>query len=340
MEALLIDEWLRDSDDAIFVYDEASLTSVRDRIRQVAADGGVPSAVVDRAVLVASELGRNHLRHALAGRILVLPLVRGEHRGLEIVAVDRGTGLADPAGALDPRPRTEGTLGVGVGSVRRLSSEVDFDVRLGEGTRVIARILDEDAPRRREVGVYGRPIAEEKVNGDHACFVRLDDALMLGVCDGLGHGPPAREASLRAMRSFYEHVGEAPGAILDACHDALGGTRGVVMAAARVTEPAGEVELASTGNIDVQLAAPRVARRFAGSSAVLGGRGNRAAKARIERASVAPGELVILATDGISSKLTVEQDLLLLRDHPIVVAQRIMERFGRTNDDALVLVAR
>lgn len=134
MEALLIDEWLRDSDDAIFVYDEASLTSVRDRIRQVAADGGVPSAVVDRAVLVASELGRNHLRHALAGRILVLPLVRGEHRGLEIVAVDRGTGLADPAGALDPRPRTEGTLGVGVGSVRRLSSEVDFDVRLGEGT--------------------------------------------------------------------------------------------------------------------------------------------------------------------------------------------------------------
>ena len=27
-------------------------------------------------------------------------------------------------------------------------------------------------------------------------------------------------------------------------------------------------------------------------------------------------------------------------EHPIVIAQRIMERFARTNDDALVLVSR
>lgn len=340
MEALLIDEWLRDSDDAIFVYDEASLTTVRDRVRAVARDNGAPSGVVDRALLVASELGRNQLRHALAGRILVLPVVRGEHKGVEIVAVDRGTGLVDPAGAFDARPRSEGTLGVGVGSVRRLASEVDFDVRLGEGTRIIARVLHEDAPRRREVGIYGRPIADEKVNGDHGCFSRVDDTLLLGVCDGLGHGPPAREASHVAMRSFYEHQTESPSAILDACHDSLGGTRGVVMAIARLAEPTGDMELASTGNIDVQVVGPRTARRFAGSSAVLGGRRNRAAKARVENASLAGGELVILTTDGISSKLSIEQDLLLLRDHPIVVAQRIMERFGRTNDDALVLVAR
>ena len=340
MEALLIDEWLRDRDDAVFVYDEASLTSVRDRIRAVAAECGAPASVVDRANLVATELGRNQLRHALAGRILVLPLERGPHRGVEIIAADRGTGLVDPAGALEAQPRTAGTLGVGVGSVRRLASEVDVDVRLGEGTRVVARVLPEDAPRRREVGVYGRPIAEEKVNGDHACFARVGDTLVLGVCDGLGHGPPAREASRVAMASFYAHDAEPPSAILDACHDALGGTRGVVMAIARIGESSGDLELASIGNIDVQIAGPRTARRFAGSSAVLGARGSRGTKARVETAPIAPGELVVLTTDGISSKLSIEQDLLLLRDHPVVVAQRIMERFGRTNDDALVLVAR
>lgn len=340
MEALLIDEWLRESDDAVFVYDEASLTSVRDRVRAVAAANGTPASVVDRALLVATELGRNQLRHALAGRVLVLPLARGDHRGVAIIAVDRGGGLVDPAAALDARPRSEGTLGVGVGSVRRLASEVDFDIRLGEGTRVIARVLPEDAPRRREIGVYGRPIPEEKVNGDHACFWRGDDLLVLGVCDGLGHGPPAREASHVAMKSFYAHAREAPASILDRCHEALGGTRGVVMAIARLDEVTGDMQLASTGNIDVQVVAPRSARRFAGSSAVLGGRGTRAAKARVEDATVAANDLVIFTTDGISTKVSVEQDLLLLRDHPVVVAQRIMERFGRDNDDALVLVAR
>ena len=48
----------------------------------------------------------------------------------------------------------------------------------------------------------------------------------------------------------------------------------------------------------------------------------------------------MLATDGIGSRLSIEEELALLRMHPVVVAQRIIERFGRANDDALVLVAR
>ena len=31
---------------------------------------------------------------------------------------------------------------------------------------------------------------------------------------------------------------------------------------------------------------------------------------------------------------------MLLRAHPAVIAQRVLERFGRDNDDALVLVVR
>lgn len=339
MEALLIDEWLRDSD-AIIVYDEASLTSVRDRVREIGGAAAAPAEVVDRACLVATELGRNQLRHALAGRIAVVPLVRGEHRGVEIVAADRGTGIVDLAGSLDARARTSGTLGVGIGSVRRLASEVDFDVRLGEGTRVLARVLPDGAPRRREIGVYGRPIPEEKVSGDNACFVRIGETLVVGVCDGLGHGPAARQASHVAMKTFYENAREAPQRILEACHAALGKTRGVVMAICHVAEDAASLETASIGNVDVQLCAPRRARRFGGSSAVLGGRPTAPAKARSETAPLERDELLVMTTDGISSKLSIEQDLILLREHPVVVAQRIVEQFGRANDDALVLVAR
>lgn len=339
MEALLIDEWLR-GQDAVFVLDEASLTSVRDRVREAAAEAGASSAVADRAVVVATELGRNHLRHARAGRVAVSAIARGEHRGVEISAVDRGPGLKDVAAALDARPRSEGTLGVGIGSVRRLSSEVDIDVRVGEGTRVVARLFDDDAPRRPEVGIYGRPHEDETLSGDHACFFRSDGVLVLGVCDGLGHGPPAREASSVALSAFYERAADPPVAILEGCHEALGKTRGVVMAVSRIDEAAASVETASIGNIDVQICGPRTARRLGGSSAVLGGRRAPAAKPRSETVTLGRGELLVLTTDGISSKLAIEQDLALLREHPIVVAQRIMERFGRTNDDALVLVVR
>lgn len=324
----------------VFVLDEASLTVVRDRVRAVASEASVPSEVTDRALLVATEIGRNHLRHARGGRIAARAITRGEHRGLELVAADRGPGLVDVATSLDALPRAEGTLGVGIGSVRRLSSEVDFDVRVGEGTRIVARLFDRAAPRRREVGVYGRPIAGEKVSGDHALFRRIDEALVLGVCDGLGHGPPAREAAHAAMKVFFERANETPVAILDAAHGELGRTRGVVMAIARVAENTSALETASVGNIDVQVCSPRSARRFGGTSAVVGGSVRPPAKPRSETVSLGDGDLVVLATDGIGSRLSIEGDLALLRQHPIVIAQRVIERFGRANDDALVLVAR
>ncbi|MBX3232499.1 MAG: SpoIIE family protein phosphatase [Labilithrix sp.] len=327
MEALLTQQWIGDR--GIDVRDEASLTLVREAIRAL----GARDELVDRAVLVASELGRNHLRHARFGEIAV----RAIDRGIEIVAVDRGLGLTDVSAALDAAPRPRGSLGVGVSSVRRLASEVDIDVRLFEGTCFIARVLERDVPRRREVGVYGRPYPGEHVSGDHALFVRTDDALVLAVCDGLGHGPAARAAADAAMRYFVEHAGAAPATLLEGAHQALVGTRGVVMAALRAT--ATELEVASVGNVDVQVVAPRSVRRFGGSSAVVGGRPG-PVKPRGETAALAPDDVIVMSTDGLTSKLSIEHDYPLLRAHPVAIAQRILERFGRDNDDGLVLVAR
>jgi anti-sigma regulatory factor (Ser/Thr protein kinase) len=340
VEALLADEWLRGVD-ATIVHDEASLTLVRARVREAGALGGVASDVVDRACLVATEIGTNHLRHAVGGRIAVRAITRDEHRGLEILGVDRGPGLRDLAAALDAWPRAGAeSLGVGVGSIRRMSTEVDFDVRLGEGTRILARLFPLEAPREREIGIYGRAIPGEAVSGDHASFHRVGERIVLAVCDGLGHGPAAREAAALAIRAFDEHASSPFSAIFDECHAALGASRGAVMALACITAGAPPVlETAAVGNVEVQVCAPRTAKRIGASSAVLGSR-SAAPKPRTERVVLAKDALVVMATDGISSKLAIEEDLALLREHPGVVAQRIVERFARTNDDALVLVAR
>jgi hypothetical protein len=52
-----------------------------------------------------------------------------------------------------------------------------------------------------------------------------------------------------------------------------------------------------------------------------------------------PGELLVMHTDGLSTRTTVE-DPVLLRRHPLVVAHELLRRFSKNHDDALVLVAR
>ncbi len=341
MEAFLIDEWLEDLRHAqsIAVHDEASLSIVRQTLREAGAKHAIPTDVVEPLVLVATELGRNQLVHAVGGRVAVTPIERGGVAGIEIAAVDRGTGIRDPATALAGKPRTSGSLGVGLASACELADEIDIDVRLGEGTFVRARKFASVVPRRRQIGVFGRAIPGEPRSGDHACFVRKGDTLVVGVCDGLGHGPLARQASSAALRTFHDHAGASPVAVLEATNAALHRTRGAVMAIARIDEAEAAVEVASVGNIAVQAVGMRTVRRFGGSSFVLG-TPQRVKKIAEERSPLADTEAVILFSDGVSARMSIEQDLALLREHPVVIAQRIVELYGRAEDDVIVLVAR
>jgi hypothetical protein len=42
----------------------------------------------------------------------------------------------------------------------------------------------------------------------------------------------------------------------------------------------------------------------------------------------------------VASRAAIADDLALLREHPVVIAHQLFERFGREDDDALVLVAK
>jgi hypothetical protein len=187
-----------------------------------------------------------------------------------------------------------------------------------------------------QIGVFGRPIAGERASGDHAAFVHVDDGVSFAVCDGLGHGAAARVSSSLAVRAFYKHLTEPSDHILDAVHGAVTGTRGTVMAA--VHARGGAVEAAVAGNITVQLVAPREERRFGGLSCVLGARGPLRLRPP-ESLPLAAGDVIVAFTDGIGSRTSIKEDLAVLREHPIVIAQRMIERHGN-DDDALVLVAK
>ncbi len=343
MDPLLIERWLFD-DAAIRVIDEASVSVVRQRVRADAHELGLSEQVTGCLVNVASELGHNQLVHAGGGWMLVRPLRRTEVPGLEVVAADSGSGIFDPREAFRGRPATDPgrprtSLGTGLAAVHELADETDFDIRIGEGTCVWARKFAEPLPRRRQVGVYGRACPGETISGDDGAFARIDGGLLVGVADGLGHGPLARDASAPAIESLRQHAHDGPLRILERCHETIQGTRGAVMAAAKLDEPGESVTVASVGNVAVHAYGPETSRRAAGSSFVLGSPGV-LRKPLQETFPLGRRDALVLFTDGLSSRTDIEGELDILWEHPVVIAQHLVERFSRDNDDALVLVVR
>ena len=50
--------------------------------------------------------------------------------------------------------------------------------------------------------------------------------------------------------------------------------------------------------------------------------------------------MLVVASDGVSSRFDLRGDPRILLEHPAVIAQHVLERFGRSNDDAIVFVSR
>ena len=95
-----------------------------------------PSRMIATAV---SELARNILKYAHTGEIRLRKVGGQGRRCIEIEAVDRGPGIADPEAAMRDHVSTGGTLGLGLPGVRRMMDEFSLQSTPGKGTRVTAR---------------------------------------------------------------------------------------------------------------------------------------------------------------------------------------------------------
>jgi len=123
--------------------------------RRYAAELGFDRRGCDEIGLAVRELATNAVVHGGGGSLTLRPLPAGGSAGgsagLEIVAEDRGPGIADPAQAMrdgvsrgrcvageqfDPARES---LGVGLGAVARLMDELDLRPRDGGGLVATAR---------------------------------------------------------------------------------------------------------------------------------------------------------------------------------------------------------
>ena len=186
-----------------------------------------------------------------------------------------------------------------------------------------------------EWGVAARMSAGESESGDRHLVKAVGSQVLVAVVDGLGRGPEAA-AVARAAIETLEGNGEStlPG-LLSACHRALAGTRGAVVSLALVDPAVGALTWAGVGNVAgvlLQRGPAGHARGLAMRGGIVGGEMPRVEP---ETLALSGDDTLIFATDGIKGGFA---DELPLNDDPKRQAAAILERYGRPDDDALVVV--
>jgi serine/threonine-protein kinase RsbT len=109
---------------------------VRQATRERAVAQGFSLVDQTKIVTAASELARNTLDYGGGGEVTIEVVYEGARKGVRLVFVDQGPGIADVEMALKDGFTTGGGLGLGLSGARRLCSEFSIESKPGEGTRV------------------------------------------------------------------------------------------------------------------------------------------------------------------------------------------------------------
>jgi anti-sigma regulatory factor (Ser/Thr protein kinase) len=325
----------------VTVDDHSRIAEVRRAAALLGQTMGLTPELIAQACLVTSELCTNILKYAERGEIWMSTLTaHGVAYGLDIVALDRGPGIANFDAAVKDGYSTGGSLGIGLGTMRRAAALFDIYTGPGLGTAVLLRLHEKklSAPVDDGFAVACRmtPIRGEIISGDSWSCQRVDQALAVAVVDGLGHGPKAAEAAHAAIESFHRSVHElGPARTIDLAHQALLSTRGAVMAVACIDARAQTLRFAGLGNISAVVHAQGVSTRLGSTDGTVG-YGVR--KARESSVAWMPRSTLIMNTDGLSSRWNLAKHPGLLACHPVLVAAVLHREFARNTDDATVVV--
>ncbi len=194
--------------------------------------------------------------------------------------------------------------------------------------------------RTLDWGVASAPLPGQPLSGDLHVVRSFPGGVLVAVIDALGHGREASDTAHLAADTLEQHADEPPEALLQRCNRVLIGTRGVVMSLASINWAHNLMTWIGVGDVAgmllVGVGRPAPAETVLLTRGGFVGAGARPA-ARPWVIPLAGGDMLIFATDGVQRDIT--PDASPPRS-PQDMADRILNRYRKGTDDALVLVAR
>lgn len=187
----------------------------------------------------------------------------------------------------------------------------------------------------RRQGAINRPIAGEVVCGDAWSSHLQPGRNLYLMADGLGHWPAANEAAEEAVRVFQSQRTETPKQILEVIHRALAKTRGAAVAIAEIVPERSVLNFVGSGNIAASIYANGEAHYLVSMN---GTPGHTMSTLQQFAYDWKPGSMLLMHSDGISSRWKLDNYPGLVSRHPTLIAGVLFRDFARRRDDATILV--
>lgn len=318
---------------------ESSQTADARRVAaRLAAQLGFSETEAGKVAIVATELASNLHKHGGGGEIYVSAL-RPPHRGLEILALDRGRGLGNLADAFRDGFSTAGSPGTGLGAVRRLSNCFDVYSHPDHGTALLASFRIEGQRPEVPLNLGGISVARsgESVCGDDWDVHYSGARASILLCDGLGHGPAAAEAAATAVRAFHTKAGSPLPSVMEAVHLAMRPTRGGTVAIADLDFQRTTLYYVGVGNLAGAILSAGKARHLVSHN---GTAGHTAVRIQEFSYEFPINAMLIMHSDGLATQWSLDRYPGLAERSPTLIAGVLYRDFARGRDDVTVVVAR
>jgi anti-sigma regulatory factor (Ser/Thr protein kinase) len=326
---------------SLSVTESSEIAQARRAAASMAARQGFDQEDAGRAALVAVEIGSNLVKHGGGGELIVQPLERGEHRGVRLLGLDKGPGIADLAKCLRDGFSTGSSPGTGLGAINRIAQVFDIYSQPNHGTAVLADLWPDGRLPRGDTALELGSVVVAKPGevecGDAWCFVeRPNGALVMGV-DGLGHGLAASQAAKAACDVFLTEKTRPPGMVLERVHQALRTTRGAAAIVMEVDWQQHHLLAAGIGNMVAAIIANNSMKRISSYNGIVG---HATPRVRELSYAVTPEATVVFHSDGLTGAWQPDRYPGLMQ-HPCAVIAGVLYRdCKRGRDDSLIVVLR
>ncbi|MCE7060292.1 ATP-binding SpoIIE family protein phosphatase [Dyadobacter sp. CY343] len=321
--------------------DRSYLNILKKDIVRIAEPAGLSAKRVAELELVVSEITTNLLKHANGGELVVRVISESANKGIEILSIDNGPGMADPARMMEDGVSTTKTLGHGLGSIKRLSDQFQLYSLKGWGTILLSRIFSQPVQNQpAAVGIYPIILCKpgESLCGDAYAWKANPYFLKVMLADGLGHGPLANLAAQRACEAFRKSVHNNPSDILNDIHKHVKDTRGLVATVATFDLVNKAWNICGVGNISTRLCNALSAKTHMPFNGILGV--NISGRLQSQKIENETGSYLVLCSDGISTRWETSKHASVFKYDLSILAAVIYKDYARHSDDMSVVVVK
>lgn len=120
----------------VAIAHESDIVAARREGRAIAMKLGFSSGTLAMIATAISEVARNIIAYAHSGEVQLTVIEDGDRRGLQVIARDRGPGIANVEQAMQDGWSTSHGLGLGLPGARRLMDDFNVESTVGSGTTV------------------------------------------------------------------------------------------------------------------------------------------------------------------------------------------------------------